>query len=73
MGADVFVVKRFKQPFGDSPARTHSRERYLQQMEIQTVSAQLAAEFTARIADLRFSRKVTFAEVTMLEVDDGGR
>jgi hypothetical protein len=72
VGGDVFVVKRFKQPFGASPAVTHSKERYMQQMEIQTVSAQLASEFSELLTQLRFSRTVAFATVTVLEVIEAG-
>jgi hypothetical protein len=74
VGGDVVVVKRFKQPFGASPAVTHSKERYMQQMEIQTVSAQLASEFSERLtSQLRFSRTVAFATVTVLEVIEAGK
>ena len=44
------VVKRFKTPLGKDVREVHKRERYWAQMEVQSVSQQMANEFNNRYA-----------------------
>ncbi|KAL3679451.1 hypothetical protein R1sor_022407 [Riccia sorocarpa] len=64
------VVKRFKTELGKPPSSQHTKQRYnVQQMEVQTVSRQLAQEFNKCTSHLTGVPKVKFTEVTLLETD----
>ncbi|KAL3688639.1 hypothetical protein R1sor_014948 [Riccia sorocarpa] len=65
----VEVVKRFKTELGKSLSPQHSKKRDLQQMEVRTVSRQLAQEFNKRTSHryLTWVLKVKYTEVSLLE------
>ncbi|KAL3688061.1 hypothetical protein R1sor_014370 [Riccia sorocarpa] len=67
----VEVVKRFRTELGKSQKSQHTKERYVQQMEVQTVARQLAKEFTKRISQLYpfWPDKVKFTKITLLETE----
>lgn len=39
------VVKRFKTPLGTDVRAVHNKDKYVAQMEVQSVAAQMAKEF----------------------------
>ncbi|KAL3688046.1 hypothetical protein R1sor_014355 [Riccia sorocarpa] len=63
------VLKRFKTELGKPPSSQHTKQRYVQQMEVQTVSRQLAQEFNKCTSHLSGVPKVKFTEVTLLETE----
>ncbi|KAL3692238.1 hypothetical protein R1sor_005889 [Riccia sorocarpa] len=67
----VEVVKRFRTELTKSEKSQHSKERYLQQMEVQTVARQLAKNFNSRISQLDpfWSEKIKFTKITLLETE----
>ncbi|KAL2630178.1 hypothetical protein R1flu_014864 [Riccia fluitans] len=65
----VEVVKRFKTELGKSPTSQHTKQRYVQQMEVQTVARQLAQEFNKSTSRLPGVPKVKFTEVCLLETE----
>ncbi|KAL2630193.1 hypothetical protein R1flu_014879 [Riccia fluitans] len=65
----IEVVKRFKTKLGRSARSQHTKERYVQQMEVQTVARQLAVEFNKSTSRLRGVAKVVFTEVSLLDMD----
>jgi hypothetical protein len=65
------VVKRFKTALNKDVREVHKRDRYLAQMEVQSVAAQMAEEFNSRTSNFRNVKKVEFTQVTTLEVGSG--
>lgn len=60
------VLKRFKLHVGEDSRKAHEKQRYLDQMEVQSVSAQLAQEFNKRTCMLGTAKQVTFTLVSMV-------
>ncbi|CAK9218410.1 unnamed protein product [Sphagnum troendelagicum] len=69
VSSSPMVVKRFKTPFGKDVRELHKKEKYFEQMEVQTVSAHMATEFNKRIRNLPGVKMVEFTEVSVLEVE----
>jgi hypothetical protein len=65
------VVKRFKTALNKDVREVHKRDRYLAQMEVQSVAAQMAEEFNNRTSNFKNVKKVEFTQVTTLEVGSG--
>lgn len=69
VSSSPMVVKRFKTPLGKDVRELHKKEKYFEQMEVQTVSAHMATEFNKRIRNLPGVKMVEFTEVSVLEVE----
>ncbi|KAL3692237.1 hypothetical protein R1sor_005888 [Riccia sorocarpa] len=67
----VEVVKRFRTELTKSEKSQHSKDRYLLQMEVQTIARQLAKNFNNTIAQRRplWPEKVKFTKITLLKTE----
>ncbi|KAI5077764.1 hypothetical protein GOP47_0007588 [Adiantum capillus-veneris] len=64
----IMVVKRFKDKLGVDTLKVHTKEKYIEQMEVQAVSAQFAEEFGHCIHNIPEAKKVVFTAVSTLHV-----
>ncbi|MCO5555885.1 hypothetical protein L7F22_009430 [Adiantum nelumboides] len=64
----TMVVKRFKDRLGADTLKVHTKEKYVEQMEVQAVSAQFAEEFDHCIRNIPEAKKVAFTVVSTLRV-----
>ncbi|KXZ49600.1 hypothetical protein GPECTOR_20g456 [Gonium pectorale] len=72
-GRRLLVVKRFKVLARPSQSQVHTRARYVEQKEVQAVSAALTAEFNREAAATGVSAKhVSFSRVTQCQVAGWG-